>query len=117
MIIYQGLDTKMVILDMGIENGNGWRGVLEEMTWWIVLGMASLIGGVFGLKPVREAYTPRLINFQMGGEDSKSGSEEARCQGKGAVLRNEFGLADSFAGWSHIFCICVQSSLRTNILL
>ena len=107
----------MVILDMGTENSSGWRGMLEEMKWWVVLGMESLIGGVFGLKPVREAYTPRLIGFNMGGEDSKLGSEEVRCQGKGAVLRNESGLADSFAGWSNIFCICEQSSLRTNILL
>ena len=81
MIIYhQGLNTKMVILDMGTKNSNGWRGMLEEMKWWVVLGMESLIGGVFGLKPVRGAYTPRLIGFKMGGEDSMLGSEEARFQ-------------------------------------
>ena len=63
VIIYQGLDVRMVILDMGAENGHGWRGMVEEMIWWLILGMASLIGGVVGLKPVSEAYTPgRLIS-------------------------------------------------------
>ncbi len=63
VIIYQGLDVRMVILDMGAENGHGWRGMVEEMIWWLILGMASLIGGVFALKPVSEAYTPgRLIS-------------------------------------------------------
>lgn len=63
VIIYQDLDTRMVILDMGSEDGNGWRGMVEEMMWWVVLGVAGLIGGVLGLKPVSEAYTPdRLIS-------------------------------------------------------
>ena len=56
--IYLGLDAKMVILDMGPEDGNGWRAMVEEMIWWLLVGMASLVGAVFGLKPVSEAYTP-----------------------------------------------------------
>ena len=57
MIIYhQGLNTKMVILDMGTKNSNEWRGMLEEMKWWVVLGMESLIGGVFGLNTADDGY-------------------------------------------------------------
>ena len=63
VIIYQDMDTRMVILDMGSENGKGWRGVVEELMWRVVMGVAGLIGGVLGLKPVSEAYTPdRLIS-------------------------------------------------------
>ena len=58
VIIYQSLDARMVILDMRSESGEGWRGMVEEMIWWVVGGMAVLIAGVFGLKPVSEAYTP-----------------------------------------------------------
>lgn len=61
VIIYQSLDVRMVILDMGAESGEGWRGMVEEMIWWVVLGMAILIAGVFGLKPVSEAYTPASL--------------------------------------------------------
>lgn len=63
LIICRGLDTRMVILDMGAEGGNGWRGLVEETTLWVVFGIAGLVGGVFCLKPVSEAYTPgRLIS-------------------------------------------------------
>lgn len=56
--IYQGLDAKMVIVDMGPEDGNGWRAMVEEMIWALLVGMASVVCAVFGLKPVSEAYTP-----------------------------------------------------------
>lgn len=58
VIIYKGLDTSMVVLDMGSESGQGWRGMVERMIWWVVVGVAVLIGGIFGLDPVSEAYTP-----------------------------------------------------------
>ena len=58
VIIYQGLDASMVVVDMGSESGKGWRGMVENMIWWVVRGVAVLIGAVFGLKPVSEAYTP-----------------------------------------------------------
>lgn len=46
---------------MGSESGNGWRGMVEEMIWWVVIGITGLIGGM-GLRPVSEEYTPgRLI--------------------------------------------------------
>ncbi|KAL9133403.1 MAG: hypothetical protein Q9175_005416 [Cornicularia normoerica] len=57
LIIHQGLDTRMVFLDMGPESGNGWRGMVEEMIWWVVIGITGLIGGIMGLRPVSEAYT------------------------------------------------------------
>ena len=58
LTIYQGLDAKMVILDMGPEDGNGWRAMVEEMIWALLAGMASIVCAVFGLKAVSEAYTP-----------------------------------------------------------
>lgn len=62
LIIYQGLDTRMVILDMGLRvvmGGEGW--LRNNMVG--SFGIAGLIGGAFGLKPVSEAYTPgRLIS-------------------------------------------------------
>ena len=70
VIIYQALDAKMVILDMGAEGGNGWRGMVEEILWWIVMVMAGLIGSVLGLKPVNEAYTPGGLISK--GEEKKS---------------------------------------------
>ena len=58
VIIYQGLDAKMVILDMGPEDGSGWRAMVEEIIWWLVAGTANLVGALFNLKPVSRAYTP-----------------------------------------------------------
>lgn len=58
VIIFQGLDTSMVLLDMGSDSGQGWRGMVEKMIWWIFVGVAVMIGGIFGLNPVSEAYTP-----------------------------------------------------------
>ena len=71
VIIYQGLDSSMVVLDMGSEGGKGWRGMVEEMVWWVVLGLAVLIGTVFGLKPVSEAYTPGDLMSKV--DENKSG--------------------------------------------
>ena len=64
VIIYHGLDAKMVILDMGPEDGNGWRAMVEEVIWWLVVSMANLVGAVFNLKPVSKAYTPDLLVSQ-----------------------------------------------------
>lgn len=58
LIIYQSLDAKMVIIDMGPEDGKGWRAMVEEIIWWLLVGMANLVAAVFNLKPVSEAYTP-----------------------------------------------------------
>ena len=58
LIIYQSLDAKMVIIDMGPEDGKGWRAVVEEIIWWLLVGMANLVAALFNLKPVSEAYTP-----------------------------------------------------------
>ena len=58
VVIYKNLDAQMVVVDMRPESGNGWRGMVEEILWWLVASMASLVGAVFDLKPVNEAYTP-----------------------------------------------------------
>ena len=72
VIIYQGLDAKMVIVDMGSE-GTGWRAMVEEIIWWLVTVMANLVGALFNLKlePVSKAYTPRSLLSQW--ERKKSG--------------------------------------------
>lgn len=72
VIIYRGLDTSLVILDMGAEDGHGWRGMVEEMTWGVVSGMAGLIGGALGLHPVSEAYTPAPLIAKRRGTGSKA---------------------------------------------
>lgn len=69
VIIYHGLDTRMVILDMGAD-GHGWRAMIEEMIWGLVLGMAGLIGGALGLQPVSEAYTPGPLIAKREEKDS-----------------------------------------------
>ncbi len=58
VLIYEGLDAKMVIIDMQPESGDGWRAMVEVMIWWVLVSVARLVGAVFGLKPVSEAYTP-----------------------------------------------------------
>ena len=58
LIIYHHLDARMVMVDMGAENASGWRAMIEEGIWWLYVRMASLIGAVFDLQPVSEAYTP-----------------------------------------------------------
>ena len=65
VIIYQGLDAKMLILDMGSE-GTGWRAMVEEIIWWLVTGMANLVGALFNLnlEPVSKAYTPSSLLSQ-----------------------------------------------------
>lgn len=71
LIIFQGLDARMVILDLGAEDGKGWRGMVEEMIWWALQEMACMIGFVLGLQPVNEAYTPGRSISQWQGKKLK----------------------------------------------
>ena len=66
LVIYQGLDTRMVFFDMGSESGDGWRGMTEEIIWWFVLGIAGLVGNFMGLMPVSKAYTPSDLGSKGG---------------------------------------------------
>lgn len=34
MIVYQGLDNSMVVMDMGYESGEGWRGMVHSSGWF-----------------------------------------------------------------------------------
>ena len=70
VIIYKGLDSKMVILDMS-SGGTGWRAMVEEMVWWLVAGMANLVGALFDLEAVSKAYTPSPLISQW--NEKKSG--------------------------------------------
>lgn len=63
VIIYEGLDSKMVILDMG-SGGTGWRAMVEETVWWLAASMANLVGALFKLDPVSKAYTPSPLISQ-----------------------------------------------------
>ena len=63
VVIYQGLDAKMVIIDMGSE-GPGWRAMVEEIVWWLVAGMVNLVGPLFNFESVSEAYTPSPLMSQ-----------------------------------------------------
>ena len=58
LIIHHGLDARIVMVDMGPESANGWRAMVEEVVWWLYVGMASLVGALFNLQPVSQAYTP-----------------------------------------------------------
>ena len=58
VIIYQGLDARMVVVDMQPESENGWRAMIEETIWWLIVSMANLVGVLFGLESVNKAYTP-----------------------------------------------------------
>ena len=60
VIIYEGLDSHMVILDMG-SGGTGWRAMVEEIVWWLAAAMANLVGPLFKLEPVSKAYTPSSL--------------------------------------------------------
>ena len=71
LLIYQRLDARMVILDMGAEDDNGWRAMVEEIIWWLFAGTASLVGALFGLEPVSEAYTPAPLASRWEKEKSK----------------------------------------------
>ena len=70
VIIYKGLDTGMVILDMGSE-GTGWRAMVEEIVWWLVAGMATLVAPLFNFEAVSKAYTPSPLIAQW--NQKKSG--------------------------------------------
>ena len=63
VVIYQGLDAHMVIVDMGSE-GRGWRAMVEEIVWWLVAGMANLANALFNFESVSEAYTPSPLMSQ-----------------------------------------------------
>ena len=63
VVIYQGLDAKMVIVDMG-SDGTGWRAMVEEIVWWLVAGLASLVGALFNFEAVSKEYTPSPLMSQ-----------------------------------------------------
>ena len=71
LLIYQRLDARMVILDMGAEDDHGWRAMIEEMVWWLFVVTASLVGALFGLEAVSEAYTPAPLASRWEKEKSK----------------------------------------------
>ena len=69
VIIYERLDSHMLILDMGSE-GTGWRAMVEEIIWWLVAAMANLVGPLFNLEAVSKAYTPSPLIAQWNKEKS-----------------------------------------------
>ena len=70
VVIYQGLDANMVIVDMG-SAGTGWRAMVEEIVWWLVAGMANLVNVLYKFEPVSKAYTPSPLLSQW--KEKKSG--------------------------------------------
>ena len=61
LTIMAGLDSRPVLLDLGSEGSNGWRGQVEELISWVILVTARLLGTVVGLQPVTQEYTPKRL--------------------------------------------------------
>lgn len=53
----------MVIVDMG-SDGTGWRAMVEEIVWWLVAGLATLLGALFNFEAVSKEYTPSPLMSQ-----------------------------------------------------
>lgn len=71
VVIYTRLDAQMVILNMASE-GKGWRAMVEQIVWWLVAGMANLVGALYNFEAVSTAYTPSPLIAQWNKENKEN---------------------------------------------